>query len=58
MTTASRCVSVDRGSAADEAGLKSSANGTGDVIVAIDGQPVKTFEDLADYIDAKNVGDK
>jgi putative serine protease PepD len=50
-------VSVDRGSAADDAGLQSSTNGTGDVIVAIDGQPMTKFEDVADYIDGKNVGD-
>jgi putative serine protease PepD len=51
-------VSVDRGSAADDAGLQSSTNGTGDVIVAIDGQPMTKFEDVADYIDGKNVGDE
>jgi putative serine protease PepD len=51
-------VSVERGSAADEAGLQSSANGTGDVITAIDGQDVSKFEDVADYIDHKSVGDE
>lgn len=50
-------VQVQAGSAADKAGLKSSANGTGDVIVSIDGNPVKTFEDLANYLDTKGVGD-
>lgn len=50
-------VSVDRGSAADEAGLQPSTNGLGDVIVAIDGKPMTKFEDVADYIDSKEVGD-
>lgn len=50
-------VAVDPGSAADAAGIKSSANGTGDVITAIDGKPVTKFENVADYIDTKNVGD-
>lgn len=51
-------LSVENGSAADEAGLVSSADGTGDVIVEIDGQPMEKFEDLADYIDGKSVGDE
>lgn len=51
-------ISVDPGSAADEAGLQESADGEGDVITAIDGQPMNTFEKLADYIDGKNVGDE
>lgn len=51
-------VSVDPGSSADQAGLKPSANGTGDVITAIDGQSMKTFDDLANYIDQKQVGDE
>lgn len=50
-------ISVDANSAADDAGLRPSANGVGDVIVAIDGEPMETFEDLADYIDSKNTGD-
>lgn len=50
-------VSVDAGSAAAKAGLKSSSSGTGDVITAIDGNQVKKFEDVADYIDGKSVGD-
>jgi len=49
---------IDPGSAADKAGLKASSAGQGDVIVAIDGKAMKTFEDLADYIDSKQVGDK
>jgi S1-C subfamily serine protease len=51
-------IAVDPGSAADGAGLRSSINGQGDVIVAIDGEPMTTFEALADYIDTKNVGDE
>jgi S1-C subfamily serine protease len=51
-------LAVDSGSAADEAGLDGSANGTGDVIVEIDGNPMRTFEALADYIDSKEVGDE
>jgi S1-C subfamily serine protease len=51
-------ISVDPDSAADEAGLRPSQNGTGDVIVEIDGEPMETFEDLADYIDSKSTGDE
>lgn len=51
-------VTVERGSAGEKAGLKSSTDGKGDVITAIDGKPVKTFEDVADYIDSKSVGDQ
>jgi S1-C subfamily serine protease len=51
-------ISVDPGSAADKAGLQPSSNGSGDVVVAIDGQPTKTFDDLANYIDTKSVGDQ
>ena len=50
-------LSVENGSAADSAGLQSSSSGTGDVIVEIDGVPMRKFEDLADYVDSKNVGD-
>jgi len=53
---------IDPGSAAAKAGIKGGApgarTGIGDVITAIDNKQVKTFEDLADYIDNKNVGDK
>ena len=49
---------VESGSAADDAGLKAPSGGNGDVITAIDGKPMKTFDDLAGYIDSKNVGDK
>ncbi len=50
--------SVQSGSSADKAGLQSPSNGSGDVITAIDGKPMATFDDLANYIDTKNVGDK
>jgi S1-C subfamily serine protease len=50
--------SVDRSSAAARAGLQGPNGGVpGDVIVAIDGHPVKTFDDLAGYLDTKNPGD-
>ena len=53
---------LDPTSAAAKAGLRGSTPGlrtsSGDVITAIDGRTVKTFEDLADYIDNKKVGDK
>lgn len=51
-------ISVEGGSSADKAGLRSSADGTGDVVTEIDGQQMKTFDDLADYIDSKAVGDE
>ncbi|MBF6600979.1 MAG: trypsin-like peptidase domain-containing protein [Dehalococcoidia bacterium] len=51
-------VNVDPGSSAEQAGLQPSSNGNGDVITAIDGKTMKTFEGLANYIDQKNVGDK
>ncbi|MEX0749458.1 MAG: trypsin-like peptidase domain-containing protein [Dehalococcoidia bacterium] len=50
-------ISVDPDSAADDAGLRPSENGGGDVIVEIDGQAMESFEDLADYIDSKSTGD-
>jgi len=49
---------VDPGSAADKAGVQGSTNGQGDVIVSIDGNAMKTFENLADYVDSKQVGDQ
>jgi S1-C subfamily serine protease len=50
--------SVDRGSAAARAGLQgANGNAAGDVIVAIDGHNVKTFDDLAGYLDTRNPGD-
>ncbi len=51
-------VSVDSGSGAGAAGLKSSANGKGDVIVDIDGKAMSSFDAVADYIDTKSVGDE
>jgi S1-C subfamily serine protease len=48
---------VEAGSAAARAGLRGSTS-AGDVIVSLDGREVKTFDDLATYIDSKNVGDK
>lgn len=51
-------VSVQSGSSAANAGLQAPSGGAGDVITAIDGQAMKTFDDLANYIDGKNVGDK
>ncbi|HYM15801.1 MAG TPA: trypsin-like peptidase domain-containing protein [Dehalococcoidia bacterium] len=50
--------SVQSGSSAEAAGLQSPSGSTGDVITAIDGKPMKSFDDLANYIDTKNVGDK
>lgn len=44
---------VQSGSPADQAGVRS-----GDVIVSIDGHAVTTFEDVANYIDGKAVGDQ
>ncbi len=51
---------VDPSSAAARAGLRGAGNRgqAGDVIVSIDGHDVKTYADLADYIDTRNVGDK
>jgi len=51
-------IAVERGSSASNAGLRSSADGTGDVILEIDGKAMTAFEDLADYIDSKSVGDE
>ena len=46
------------GSAADDAGLRGSRNGQGaDVIIGIDSIEVTNFDDLAGYVDSKNVGD-
>ena len=51
---------VETNSAAARAGLRSgvSAGRVGDVIVSIDGKEMKTFADLANYIDTRKVGDK
>lgn len=50
--------SVAPGSAAEQAGLQGSSNGTGDVITAIDGTPTETFTALTNVINSKNVGDE
>ena len=49
-------------SAADRAGLRPThrANGRvllGDILVAVDGQTVKTYNDLLDTLERKQVGD-
>jgi S1-C subfamily serine protease len=50
--------SVQPGSGAANAGLRgATASQPGDVIVAIDGQEVATYNDLATYLDSKNPGD-
>jgi len=49
---------VERGAAAERAGLQAANRGIGgDVVVEIDGRPVRRFEDLALAVDARNVGD-
>jgi putative serine protease PepD len=54
--------SVENGSAASKSGLRGGIGTTpsnvGDVIIAIDAQEIKDFDDLANYIDSKQVGDK
>jgi S1-C subfamily serine protease len=50
-------IGVEANSAADKAGLRGSRSG-GDVVVAIDDQQVKDIDDLGNYIDSKQVGDK
>jgi len=47
---------VDPNSPAARAGIRGSRS-SGDVIVAVDGQRVEDFEDLANAIDSKQVGD-
>ncbi len=53
---------VEANSAAAKAGLRPSGTGArttaGDVIVSIDGHNMKSFDELASYIDTKKVGDK
>jgi S1-C subfamily serine protease len=49
--------SVENNSAAQRAGIRGGNQG-GDVIVAIDGKEMRTYDDLANYIDSKQVGDK
>jgi S1-C subfamily serine protease len=54
-------VAVVPGSGADDAGLRGGANSfgeaTGDVIVRIDQQEIRDYDDLANYIDSREVGD-
>ena len=50
---------VEAGSGAATAGLRGSTRSTaGDVITGIDGHNVKTFDDLANYLDTKKAGDQ
>jgi S1-C subfamily serine protease len=53
---------VDPNSAAAKAGLRGGigtrGQQVGDVILSIDGKETKTYDDLANYIDSKDVGDK
>ncbi len=52
--------SVQAGSAAEHAGLQGGLNrggSGGDVIISIDGHATDNYEELADYIDSKQVGD-
>ena len=54
-------ISVSPGTGADRAGLRggvdSLGHATGDVIVRIDTQDISGYDDLANYIDSKQVGD-
>jgi S1-C subfamily serine protease len=54
-------VAVEAGTGADQAGLRGGADtfgqATGDVIVKIDDQEIKDFDDLANYIDTRDVGE-
>jgi S1-C subfamily serine protease len=49
---------VNAGSAASRAGLRGANAGTGDVIIAVDGRDVASFDDLAGIIDGQQVGDQ
>jgi len=53
---------VDASSAAAKAGLRGGigtrGQPVGDVVLSIDGKETKTYDQLADYIDSKSVGDK
>ncbi len=53
---------IDANSAAAKAGLRGGlgtrGQPVGDVVLSIDGKDTKTYDQLADYIDTKNVGDK
>ena len=52
---------VTPGTGADTAGLRGGVDSfgqpTGDVIVRIDSQEIRDFDDLADYIDSREIGD-
>jgi S1-C subfamily serine protease len=52
---------VEPGTGAGEAGLRGGADSfgqaTGDVIIRIDSEEIRDFDDLADYIDSREVGD-
>jgi S1-C subfamily serine protease len=52
---------VEPGTGADLAGLRGGADSfgqaTGDVIIRIDSEEIRDFDDLADYIDSREVGD-
>jgi S1-C subfamily serine protease len=54
-------LAVEPGTGADSAGLRggvdSFGQATGDVIVRIDGQAIRDYDDLANYIDGRKVGD-
>jgi S1-C subfamily serine protease len=54
--------SVEANSAAAKAGLRGgsgrSGSAAGDVVKALDGKQVKNFDELAAYIDSRNVGDR
>ena len=50
--------SIEQNSAAAKAGLKANPTGAGaDVIVSIDGKPIKNYNDLANFLESKKVGD-
>jgi S1-C subfamily serine protease len=51
-TAPPQITAVESGSGAEDAGLQA-----GDVITALDGNPITTFDDLANYIDNKDIGD-
>ena len=53
--------STEPGTAATRAGLRGGTGGgrgVGDVVIEIDGQEIRTFDDLASYIDSREVGDR
>ena len=49
---------VEQGSASAKAGLRGNPTGSGaDVIVQIDSTQIKNYDDLANFLDTKKVGD-